>query len=82
MTSSPVRTGYVLEGRGTAISPGTFDDRSFYDFATIRRDDRSTIVNVGGRFPAEFSDMYRAELIRMMNSMQLPGRDIFNNRCG
>ncbi|MCJ2026338.1 hypothetical protein [Methylobacterium sp. J-067] len=82
VTSSPVRTGYVLEGRGTAVSQGTFDDRSFYDFATIRRDDRSTIVNVGGRFPAEFSDMYRAELLRMMNSMQLPGRDIFNNRCG
>lgn len=82
VTTSPVRAGYVLEGRGTAVAQGSFDDRSFYDFATIRRDDRSTITNVGGRFPPEFSELYRAELLRMMNSMQLPGRDIFSNRCG
>ncbi|MFF9549873.1 hypothetical protein [Methylobacterium fujisawaense] len=81
VNTSPVRAGFVLEGRGTAVAQGSFDDRSFYDFATIRRDDRSTITNIGGRFPAEFSDLYRAELLRMMNSMQLPGRDVFNNRC-
>lgn len=81
VNTSPVRAGFVLEGRGTAIAQGNFDNRNFYDFATIRRDDRSTITNVGGRFPAEYSDLYRAELLRMMNSMQLPNRDIFNNRC-
>ena len=82
VNSAPGRAGFVLEGRGTAIAQGSFDDRSFYDFATVRRDDRSTITNVGARFPAEFSDVYRAELLRMMNSMQLPTRDVFNNRCG
>ncbi|MET7248001.1 hypothetical protein ABZT49_32075 [Methylobacterium sp. EM32] len=82
VTSAPLRTGFVLEGRGTAIAQGNFDDRSFYDFASVRRDDRSTITNVGGRFPAEYGELYRAELLRMMNSMQLPNRDIFANRCG
>jgi hypothetical protein len=81
VNTSPVRTGYVLEGRGTAVGQGAFDDRNFYDFAAIRRDDRSTITNIAGRFPAEFSELYRAELLRMMNSMQLPNRDMFNNRC-
>lgn len=82
VNSAPGRAGFVLEGRGTAVAQGSFDDRSFYDFATVRRDDRSTIINIGARFPAEYSDLYRAELLRMMNSMQLPNRDIFTNRCG
>ena len=82
INSAPGRAGFVLEGRGTAITQGSFDDRSFYDFATVRRDDRSTITNIGARFPAEYGDMYRGELLRMMNSMQLPTRDVFTNRCG
>lgn len=81
ITSAPGRSGYVLEGRGTARGQGAFDDRSFYDFVSIRRDDRSTITHIGGRFPAEYSDIYRPELLKMMNSMQLPGSDMFTNRC-
>lgn len=82
VNSAPGRAGFVLEGRGIAVAQGSFDDSGFYDFATVRRDDRSTITNVGARFPSEYSDLYRAELLRMMNSMQLPTRDVFTNRCG
>ncbi len=81
VNTAPTRWGFVLEGQGTARGQGMFDDRTFMDFVSIRRDDRSTITHIGGRFPQEYSDMYRAELLKMMNSMNLPNADIFTHRC-
>lgn len=81
ITTAPGRSGYILEGRGTARGQGAFDDRNYLDFVSIRRDDRSTITHIGGRFPSEHSETYRAELLKMMNSMQLPNSDMFTNRC-
>lgn len=82
ITTAPGRSGYILEGRGTARGQGAFDERTYLDFVSIRRDDRSTITHIGGRFPAEYGEVYRAELLKMMNSMQLPSGDRFTNRCG
>jgi hypothetical protein len=81
MGVSTARSGYILEGRGTNRVGSAPDDRAFLDFISIRRDDRSTITHIGGRFPAEHSEMYRAELLRMMNSMQMPQVDIYSRRC-
>ncbi|WP_457093703.1 hypothetical protein [Microvirga sp. P5_D2] len=81
MTGAPVRLGYILEGRGTRRVGASPDDHAFLDFISVRRDDRSTITHIGGRFPVEHSEMYRAELLRMMNSMQLPPSDIYTHQC-
>lgn len=81
VNAGPARTSYVIEGRGTGQRQG-FDQRAFIDLVSIRRDDPSTIVHVGGRFPAEHAEMYRTEVLKMLNSMKLPEVDVFRNVCG
>lgn len=81
MTPTPARSGYILEGRGTNRVGSAPDDRAFLDFMSIRRDDRSTITHIGGRFPVEHADTYRAEILKMMNSMQLPATDAYTRQC-
>jgi hypothetical protein len=80
VNAGPARTSFVIEGRGVGQRQN-FDQRAFIDLVSIRRDDPSTIVHVGGRFPAEHAEIYRAEVMSMLNSMKLPEVDPFRNAC-
>ncbi|WP_160310406.1 hypothetical protein [Microvirga vignae] len=80
VNTGPARTSYVIEGRGVGQRQ-SFDQRAFIDLVSIRRDDPSSIVHVGGRFPVEHAEIYRAEVMKMLNSMKLPEVDPFRNAC-
>jgi hypothetical protein len=80
-TGNPGRTSHIIEGTGTGRAPNVQYNLAFLDFVSINRADPSTIVHIGGRFPIEHTDTYRAELLRMMNSLDLPTRDYFTNQC-
>jgi hypothetical protein len=80
VNAGPARTSYVVEGRGVGQRQ-SYDQRAFIDLVSIRRDDPSSIVHVGGRFPAEHAEIYRIEVMKMLNSMKLPEVDPFRNAC-
>ncbi len=74
------RQSYVVEGRGFVTNCGVLD-RVTIDFISHRRGDPSTIVHLGGRFPPETAATYKAEILRMLNSMELPKTDPFKRIC-
>jgi hypothetical protein len=80
VNAGPARTSYVVEGRGVGQRQ-SYDQRAFIDLVSIRRDDPSSIVHVGGRCPAEHAEIYRIEVMKMLNSMKLPEVDPFRNAC-
>jgi uncharacterized caspase-like protein len=74
------RQSFVVEGRGFVTNRGVLD-RATIDFVTHRRGDPSTLIHLGGRFPPETVETYKAEILRMLNSMELPKVDPFKRLC-
>lgn len=74
-------TSYVIEGRGITLSSSTFDQRGYFDWVSMRRADQSTIIHIGGKFPAEHTTTYREEIRRILNSFKYPERDPFTKKC-
>lgn len=78
---SETHASYVIEGRGVALSRSTFDQRGYFDWVAMRRGDQSTIVHVGGKFPAEHASLYREEIRKILRSLKLPEQDPFTKKC-
>jgi hypothetical protein len=74
------RQSVVVDGRGFVTNRGVLD-RVTIDFVSHRRGDPSTLIHLGGRFPPEHAEIYKAEVLRMLNSMELPKADPFKRLC-
>jgi hypothetical protein len=74
------RESVILEGDGYRVGNRVLDVKTV-DFVTQRWRDNSTLVHVGGRFPPEFEGLYRTEIRRMLDTMDLPESDPFQRAC-
>ena len=79
-TSKPGFTGYILEGQGLN-NLADAGNLSFLDFVIVRNSDESTIYLVQARYPSEYGDTYRPEVVEFLKSFKIPERDVYSGRC-
>jgi hypothetical protein len=72
----------MFESTGLKVGPRVVDGEiASVDFISIRNTDKGTVVHIGGRFPPEERNRYRAELMKMLSSWTYPTSPPFNQHC-